>query len=53
MKAAHRHVRSARATAAFGVAPAWRVSGLVTARGIAPATGEGLAALFPEQATAA
>ncbi|MEX0759833.1 MAG: S-methyl-5-thioribose-1-phosphate isomerase [Tistlia sp.] len=37
---------------AFDVTPARLVSGLITERGIAPASREGLAALFPEQASA-
>lgn len=35
---------------AFDVTPARMVSGLITERGVAPATREGLKALFPEQA---
>ncbi len=35
---------------AFDVTPARLVSGLITERGLAPATPEGLAALFPERA---
>ena len=34
----------------FDVTPARLVTGLITERGIAPATAEGLAALFPERA---
>ena len=41
------------ANPAFDVTPARLVSGLITERGIAPATAEGLAALFPEHARAA
>jgi len=36
---------------AFDVTPARLVTGLITERGIAPASSEGLAALFPEQVT--
>jgi methylthioribose-1-phosphate isomerase len=35
---------------AFDVTPARLVTGLITERGIAPASAEGLAALFPEKA---
>ncbi len=38
---------------AFDVTPAELVTGLITERGICPATTEGMAALFPEFATAA
>ena len=40
------------ANPAFDVTPARLVTGLITERGIAPATREGLAALYPEQAPA-
>ncbi len=35
---------------AFDVTPARLVTGLITERGIAPATAEGLAAMFPDRA---
>jgi methylthioribose-1-phosphate isomerase len=35
---------------AFDVTPAHLVTGLITERGIAPATTEGLAAMFPDRA---
>jgi methylthioribose-1-phosphate isomerase len=38
------------ANPAFDVTPARLVTGLITERGIAPASAEGLAALFPERA---
>ena len=38
---------------AFDVTPARLVTGLVTERGVAPASRDGLAAMFPEQAGAA
>ncbi|GAA0292810.1 S-methyl-5-thioribose-1-phosphate isomerase [Rhodovulum strictum] len=38
---------------AFDVTPARLVTGLITERGVAPATAEGLAAMFPEHARAA
>jgi methylthioribose-1-phosphate isomerase len=38
------------ANPAFDVTPARLVSGLITERGVAPATAEGLAAMFPERA---
>ena len=38
------------ANPAFDVTPARLVTGLITERGIAPASAEGLAALFPEHA---
>lgn len=38
------------ANPAFDVTPARLVTGLITERGISPATAEGLAAMFPEQA---
>jgi len=38
------------ANPAFDVTPARLVSGLITERGIAPATREGLARLFPDRA---
>ena len=41
------------ANPAFDVTPARLVTGLITERGIAPATPEGLAAMFPEQAKGA
>jgi methylthioribose-1-phosphate isomerase len=41
------------ANPAFDVTPARLVTGLITERGIAPATAEGLAALFPDCAGAA
>ena len=41
---------SAVANAAFDVTPRRLVTGLVTERGIAPATADGLATLFPERA---
>ena len=41
------------ANPAFDVTPARLVTGLVTERGIAPASAEGLAAMFPEHARAA
>ena len=40
------------ANPAFDVTPARLVSGLITERGIAPASAEGLAALFPERVAA-
>ena len=43
---------TAVANPAFDVTPARLVTGIITERGIAPATREGLAALFPSQATA-
>jgi methylthioribose-1-phosphate isomerase len=43
---------SAAANPAFDVTPARLVTALVTERGVAPATPEGLAALFPERAAA-
>ncbi len=44
---------SPAANYAFDVTPARYVTGLVTERGLCPATAEGLAALFPERAAAA
>ncbi len=41
------------ANPAFDVTPARLVTGLITERGIAPATAEGLAAMFPEMARGA
>jgi methylthioribose-1-phosphate isomerase len=41
------------ANPAFDVTPARLVTGLITERGISPATPEGLAAMFPEQAKGA
>jgi len=41
---------SATANPAFDVTPARLVTGLITERGIAPASAEGLATLFPEKA---
>ncbi|KPP88979.1 MAG: S-methyl-5-thioribose-1-phosphate isomerase MtnA [Rhodobacteraceae bacterium HLUCCA08] len=41
------------ANPAFDVTPARLVTGLITERGIAPASAEGLAAMFPEHAAAA
>ena len=41
---------SAVANFAFDVTPARLVTGLITERGVLPATGEGLAAAFPERA---
>jgi methylthioribose-1-phosphate isomerase len=41
------------ANPAFDVTPARLVTGLITERGIAPASAEGLAALFPEHAARA
>ncbi len=43
---------SAAANPAFDVTPAWLVTGLVTERGIADASPEGLLALFPERKAA-
>ncbi len=43
---------SAAANPAFDVTPAALVTGLITDRGVCPATREGLAALFPEQGAA-
>jgi methylthioribose-1-phosphate isomerase len=43
-------VESAVANAAFDVTPRRLVTGLITERGITPATRDGLAALFPEHA---
>ena len=39
---------SAAANPAFDVTPARLVTGLITERGVAPASGEGLARLFPD-----
>ncbi len=44
---------SAALNVAFDVTPAKFVTGLITERGVAPATRQGLAALFPDLATAA
>ncbi len=44
---------SPAANYAFDVTPARHVTGLITERGVCPATAEGLAALFPERAAAA
>ena len=41
------------ANPAFDVTPARLVTGLITERGIAPASAEGLAAMFPEHAAQA
>jgi methylthioribose-1-phosphate isomerase len=41
---------SPAANPAFDVTPARLVTGIITERGIAPASREGLARLFPEQA---
>ncbi len=44
---------SPAANYAFDVTPARYVTGLITERGVCPASAEGLAALFPERASAA
>jgi len=44
---------SPAANPAFDVTPARLVTGLITERGVCPATAEGLAGLFPERAAAA
>jgi methylthioribose-1-phosphate isomerase len=41
---------SAAANPAFDVTPARLVTGLITERGVAPASREGLLALYPEKA---
>ena len=41
---------SAAANPAFDVTPARLVTGLITERGVAPASATGLAQLFPERA---
>ena len=41
---------SSAANAAFDVTPARLVAGLITERGVANASSEGLASLYPEQA---
>lgn len=38
------------ANPAFDVTPARLITGLITERGVSPATSEGLAAMFPDQA---
>ena len=43
--------KTASGNPAFDVTPARLVTGLITERGIAPATREGLAAMFPDRAT--
>ena len=47
----HAGRHAAPRTTAFDVTPARLVTGLITERGVAKASGEGLAALFPEHAS--